>query len=227
MTTKIPRVPKVIRAERLELVDPNGQLRARIGPRTQRTSNGTYRYYRLELFDMNGAVCASVSVDERGNDSEASIGKQNGSQVEIRAWKAKDHPAHAEVTVRGGQGFQKGRRSIRVAEGSFPDTYDNGPTIMYDNPFISDLYSLDRACREAQGRVVSARKQSAEARGDGDRLRARRLASEARRLEGRIKKAREDFTAREAAREAAWDKEWTARQALRFEKSPSKDSAAS
>jgi hypothetical protein len=65
---------------------------------------------------------------------------------------------------------------------------------------------------------------SAEARGDRDRLRAGRLASEARRLEGRIKKAREDFAAREAATEAAWDKEWEAR---RSEKSPSMDSVAS
>jgi len=194
------RVPKVLRAERLELVDPEGRVRARIGPRTQRTGNGTYRYYRLELFDANGSVCASVSVDDRGVDSEASIGKEDGAQVEMRAWKAGNYPAHAEMTVRGGQSFDKGRRTIGVVEGCFPGAFDYGPDITYSNPFIGDRHSLDRACREAQALADSARKQSSEVREEGDRLRARRRGSEARRLEKQIKKARADFDAREAAK---------------------------
>jgi hypothetical protein len=67
-----PKLPKVIRAQGLELVDSEGRLRARIGPHIDRHVAPPWpfpRSYRLELFDLNGEVCASVSVDNDGNRS--------------------------------------------------------------------------------------------------------------------------------------------------------------
>jgi hypothetical protein len=99
---KVTKVPKVLRAERLELVDSGCRIRARIGPRTNRNINGTCRSYRLEVFDSNGAVCASVSVDDDGSRTEASIGREGSAHVELYASKYRDDPARAEMCLKGG-----------------------------------------------------------------------------------------------------------------------------
>jgi hypothetical protein len=61
---------KVLRAERLELVDSAGRVRARIGPRSEGDDGETWQSYRLEMLDSSGTVVACLSVDDSGTDED-------------------------------------------------------------------------------------------------------------------------------------------------------------
>jgi hypothetical protein len=203
--TTTPKVPKVLRAERLELVDSEGRLRARIGPRTVRNSNGVWRTFRMELFDTDGSVCASVSVSDDGTDASAFVGDEDGSQVKIRSYRPAYSLDRAEVELTGGVPITAGRKMLAVTRGCFPGGVDQGPDITYDTVEIGDRYSLDRACKAAQKKADACRAAALDARKEGDRLRGRRASSEARRLEKQIERHQAEFEAREAARAAELD----------------------
>jgi len=198
-----PKAPKVVRAERFEVVDAEGRVRARIGPRTRRNSNGTNRSIDLELFGADGAVYASVTVDNDG-DARVYVGPRHGGS-HIRLWRAaavEEHfiPERAAVNVAGGTGCWY---NVEVDDGAFPREFHAGPDLLYGVPFISDRRSLGYATERAQRTVKESRNEATAVRST-DKNEYRRLMREANRIEKTIEKATAAFEEREEATRARW-----------------------
>jgi len=186
-----PKAPKVLRAERLELVDSEGRVRARLGPKTERYDGKTWRSFRLEVFDLNGTVRASVAVDDSGRTSSVSVGKTAVTPTASLSIFENEETQHsaAHVSLDAGVGPSVSRRTMSAVSGEFPRSSDWGPTILFgDSPNIGDRETLDRVCREAKRWADSCRKRAGETP-----ERRRSLIREARRYEDRIEQAKQAF----------------------------------
>jgi len=126
---------KVVRAQRFEVVDDEGRVRARIGPRTGAPwrSKGQ-RLVAFELFDLDGRPVASLTADDNGHTVELLVGAgYDGSQVRIRRLGDRGlWPARAEISAWAGH---HSRWSAAAVAGAFPETHelvavDEAPTKM-------------------------------------------------------------------------------------------------
>jgi hypothetical protein len=208
MTERV-ETQKVLRAERLEIVDSEGRVRARIGPRSRRADGETWRSYRLEMFDTRGTIIASLSVEDgvAGSDdvdhvARFRVGEEYGTSVELEASDRERFSTHSSVTIDSGSA---GLRQVTCRAGSFPITRDLGPNMRYGvEERIADRYTLDRATHDAQVQVKVCREAARIARSMGLQREARRATAEARRLEERIAKSTAAFEEREAAQRASY-----------------------
>ena len=194
---------KVIRAQRFEVVDDEGRVRARIGPRTGAPwrSKGE-RLVAFELFDVDGKAVASLTADDNGHTVELLVGAAYDSgHVRIRRLGDRGlYGARAEISA---WAAHHSRWSACAVAGAFSKTYEGGPDFRGGDMVISDRASLRRAVDVATREIVHLRKKATEARNGGDRSRYRSFLYEATQLQRRIDRATTAFEKLEADRMAA------------------------
>lgn len=190
------KAPRVVRAERFELVDAEGNLRARIGPRTRRIGGETIRSTSIELLGDDGKPLFNVSTSSDGS-SELVLASDGGGEVRLwSGFRGRERRGQAGVAINAAQAMAAAEHRVVANEGSMPATWNSGPSLdpwLKEAPYVADAVTLHKVLEHARYRVEHLQIQAAARREEGDRSAARRYVGQARRLERLMEETQRRF----------------------------------
>jgi hypothetical protein len=219
-------IQDVVRARRFEVVDAEGRVRVRIGPRKERYSDEWYPTIQLEIFDAEGKVRAKLEVRDDATRSDFSLTEVTGASVSMgaREW---DEAGQAEVVVEGGFSLFPSSATMRAESGRRPGTWTKDPSLlMYGEPVkVGDSTTLRYVCDDAERQIRKLREEMAAHLIAGDRPEARECQRNVDGYLRSIERTRETYEAykkeadrRSLARSKRWIATREARRQVRAEK---------
>lgn len=182
------QMPRVVRAQVFEVVDTEGRVRARIGPKTRRANGQAYRMIAIELFGESGKAQARLRVCDDGTTSTFEL----GGHADISMWHQSGSPRsepRSHISLSSSVAGTSSYWSLDTSASSFPREFSRGPDLSLRDHTFKDQWSLDQAVNEAHKEIGEARRRAATARADGDHRGYQRELRWARKIEGRIQRA--------------------------------------
>jgi hypothetical protein len=188
-------IQDVVRARRFEVVDAEGRVRVRIGPRKERWGDEWRPTIQLEVFDADGKVRASLVVRDDATRSDFSLSETTGASVTMNAHEW-DEVGSAQVTVNGGPALFQSQAELKAESGSWPGMWTSCPSIsIYGPTRVGNATALRYVSETAERHVRKLREEMAAHLIAGERPEARECQRQIDAYLRNIERTRETYEA--------------------------------